>query len=141
MIFEGDDDIREFLRVHHGFGECVLTDVRWEHHGTVITLVLNYIWDEEGNVRGNLDEPDFVSLRLFNVQEFHLRNALSEYLSLHPAELGWAISEVADVQLVEESELLVPYEKLPIPLHHIRFIWEGDRRIDIIFSTMEVVKS
>jgi len=77
-------------------------------------------------------------LSLHGVQELHICNALSEYMTLHPNELNWGLSEVSSVRLVNDDRLLARYATLPVPLHHLRLNWEGKRHIDAIFGTMEV---
>jgi len=83
--------------------------------------------------------PHRKTLTLRNVQELHVRNALSEYMVLHPDELNWGLSEVSSVRVVDDAEVLSRYQFLPIPLHHLRCNWEGERRIDVVFSTLDVV--
>lgn len=139
MILEASDSMRAYLRHHNDFGECVLEEVRWEHFGTVIVLVFDYVWDDDGAIRASLNVPLLKTLRFHNVQELHVLNALSEHLSLHPSEVNWGLSEVAAVQLVDDPEVLARYQSLPIPLHHLRCSWEGERHIDIVFSTLEVL--
>lgn len=138
MIFESSEAIEAYLKQHHDFGECILEDVRWRHFGTVIDLVFDYIWTAAGTVRPEYMPPALKTISLHGVQELHIHNSLSEYMSLHPNELNWGLSEVSSVRVINNEQLLARYRSLPLPLHHLRLNWEGERRIDAVFGTMEV---
>ena len=138
MIFESSEAIKAYLKQHHDFGECILQDIRWRHFGTVIDLVFDYIWTDAGAVRPEYKPPTLKTISLHGVQELHVHNALNEYMSLHPDELDWGLSEVSSVRLIDDELLLAPYSTLPLPLHHLRLNWEDERRIEAVFGTMEV---
>jgi hypothetical protein len=137
MNYESREAISEYLKEHRHFEECILHDVRWEHYGTVIALDFDYIWTTTGEARPEYGREQHRDLTLHNVQEFAINNAMTEYMALHPAEINWGFSEVAAVRVVEDSAMLRKYHRLPIPLHHLRCQWEGARRIDVVFSTLE----
>lgn len=139
MIYESQEMIAEYLRENRSFEECLLVDLRWRHFGTVIELVFDFTWTGDGSVRSEYLPPDLKTLALRNVQELHVHNALSEHMSLHPEELNWGLSEVAAVRLLEHDEFLSKYGTLPVSLHHLRCSWDGGRRIDVVFSTLEVL--
>jgi hypothetical protein len=139
MIYESQERIAEYLRSNRNFEECLLVDVRWKHFGTVIELEFDYTWGADGSVRPEYAPIDLKSLVLRNVQELHVCNALNERMSLHPEELNWGLSEVSSVRVLDENQFLSKYQSLAIPLHHLRCNWEGRRRLDVVFSTLEVV--
>ena len=139
MMLESTDLIADYIARNRGFEECILEDVRWRHYGTVVDLVFDYVWVSDGTVRSDFEPSNLKVLTFHNVQEFHLFNGQSEHMALHPEELNWGASEVAAVRIVDEPGILRSYAHLPIPIHHVRCAWEGDRRIDIVFSTLEVV--
>ncbi|HEX5438989.1 MAG TPA: hypothetical protein VFW98_17690 [Gemmatimonadaceae bacterium] len=138
MILETGERIAQYLQQHHHFSECVLEDIRWLHYGTSIELVFDYIWTQDGELRSDTTSPEIEALRFLGVQEFSLKNALNEAISLQPAEVNWGLSEIAMLQLVDDETLLAKYKSLPIPVHHVRCSWESDRQIDIVFTTVEV---
>lgn len=138
MIYESHELMAGYLRENRNFEECLLVDVRWRHFGTVIELVFDYTWTSDGCVRGEYAPADLRTLVLRNVQELHVCNALNEYMSLHPEELNWGLSEVASVRVLDEHRFLSKYQSLPVPFHHLRCSWEGDRTVDVVFSTLEV---
>jgi hypothetical protein len=140
VILVSSEDIAAYLADHHNLQECILEEVRWRHFGTVLALVFDYIWTADGSVRPEYSSKDLICLSLRNVQEYHLFNGMSEYMSLHPEELNWGLSEVSSVRLVHEEFTLARYRSLPIPLHHLRCEWEGPRQIDVVFSTVEITK-
>lgn len=137
MMLETSAAMIAYLNRHRDFEECVLEEVRWRHFGTVIDLVFDYIWTDEGAVRPEYIPPTSKTIRLHGVQELHVYNALSEYMTLHPEELSWGLSEVSSVRLVDDQQVLAAYRFLALPLHHLRCNWEGERRIDVVFVTME----
>lgn len=138
MSLESAEAITDYLRRHRDFEECVLEDVRWLHFGTTVELVFDYIWDHDGTVRPEYAPANRKTLVLRNVQELHVWNALSEYMVLHPNELNWGLSEVSSVRLVDDEQVLGRYALLPIPLHQLRCNWEHERRVDVVFSTLDV---
>jgi hypothetical protein len=138
MTIESPGEMEVRLRELRNFEECVLEELRWCHFGTVIELVFDYIWQDDGSVRPEYVGPKFRTIVLQNVQEIHIDNALTEYMMFHPNELNWGASEVAAVRLVNESRNLLKYRSVALPLHHLRCEWEGERRIDVIFATMVI---
>lgn len=131
--------ISGWLEEHHNLEECVLEDVRWQRYGTVIDLAFDYIWSNDLIVRSE-DTCVTKTLRFHVVQEFVLFNGLTADTSLRPAALNWGISEVAIVQLVRDSQRLEKYGGLPVPVHHLVCLWEGERRIDVVFSVLEILE-
>jgi len=138
MMLESVEMIADYLSQHRAFEECILEDIRCRHYATVVDLVFDYVWSSDGSLRSEFEQPDRRVLTFHNVQEFRLFNALTEHMVLHPEELNWGMNEVALVRVVSESTVIGKYEQLPIPIHHVRCQWEGDRRIDIIFGSLEV---
>lgn len=136
------ENIKSLLESHRNLQECVLLDIRWLHFGTTIELIFDYVWDESGKIRADLNQKEPVIVRLKLVQELHLNNALNESMILEPYQINWGINEVAAVRLEENQNMLKPYNKLPKPFHHIAVLWERGnvRRIDVVFSEMEIMK-
>lgn len=136
------EDISKKLEEYKNFQECVLLDVRWYHYGTTVELTFDYVWDTDGKLRTKLNEnePIVVCMRL--VQEFRLNNALNEAMVLQSEQINWGLNEVAAIRIVEDSELLDRYSKLPKDFHHMAVLWErgSSRRIDVIFSELEIRK-
>ena len=92
----------------------------------------------DGSVRPDYVPPDLRTLRFRNVLELHVRNGLTEQMMLRPSELNWGLSEVSTVRLVDDEQVLARYQALALPVHHLQCNWDGERRIDIVFSTLEV---
>jgi len=146
------EEIRRSLAMHYEFGECILEDVRWRREGTVLDLVFNYVWEgyaavdppaarrrDYGRIRQDLDRPVTKTLRFHLVQEFRVFNALNDLHCANPEEIGWGLSEVAAVRAEESESVLSPYAGLATPMHHVACRWEGERRIDVVFSSLEVI--
>ncbi|GAA2213980.1 hypothetical protein GCM10009850_094440 [Nonomuraea monospora] len=128
MIVTAAEDIERLLTGHRHFEECLLADVRWRHYGTTVELVFNSIWDGDRIRPDILARPRLVTVRLHLVQEFRLANAINEAVARDPESLDWGFSEVAMVSLAEEG-----------PDHHrLAVLWEGDRRIDVVFRGLDI---
>jgi hypothetical protein len=138
MMLESAELITDYLNRYRRFEDRLLQDVRWRLYGTVIELEFDYVWSDNGAIRSEYEQPNLKVLALHNVQEFHLWNGLTEHMSLHPEDLNWGLSEVASVRVVDDPVVLGKYQHVAVPLHHLRCAWEGERRIDIVFATLEV---
>ena len=128
-------DIERFLIEHRGFAECIIEKFLLTDYGTTFEVAINYIWDAVGKVRSKIDESQVILLRFRSVQELHINNALTQQMLRHPQEIDWGLNEIARLVLVSDT-VDAGAEHLSL---HLAFIWEGDRRIDVIFSELEVV--
>ena len=131
-------EIEEFLKKHKDFSECIIEELSLKDYGTTLEVVFNYIWTESGQPRANLDEPTNIGLRFRLVQELHINNALNSSMLHDPGSINWGLNEVALVEVVNDSTALQTYEPSLAPLNHLAFLWEADRRIDVVFSELEV---
>ncbi|TYB56007.1 hypothetical protein FXF51_45135 [Nonomuraea sp. PA05] len=137
MITEAEE-IELALTGHRHFEECLLVDVRWRHYGTTIDFFFNYIWEDDRIRPQILDRPQLVTVRAYLVQELKLANAITETMAREPESLNWGFSEVAMVRLVADSPLLAPYRHHGTTYHHLAILWEGDRRIDMVFRGLDI---
>jgi hypothetical protein len=133
-------NISELLEKYHNFDECVLVDIDWRDYGLTVDLAFNYIWQENGTIRANLDAEEIVILRFKLVQELHVIGALNEAKITQPEAVDWGINTVALVKMEEKEEFLNKYRNFSIPFHHVAVRWEYERRIDIVFSDLEVFR-
>lgn len=138
MTHSQTSDIKHVLESVHNLREGILTNVIWEGEGTTLSLYFNSVLDKDGNIRLDLEREKVIMLKFELVQEFHLVNALNDFMLKNPGLLNWGLSEVAMVTVVENSTKLKSYESPIVPLNHIVLLWEGERRIDIIFSRLTV---
>jgi hypothetical protein len=146
-------EIGRLLKGHYGFGECVLEDVRWKHQGTTLDLVFNYIWLDStdtltdsgqvssGEIRADLGRPELRILRFHIVQEYHVHNDLNDLACENVYELGEGFSEVAAVRLEDDPVYIAKYQSLARPFHHVTCWWEAGRRIDVVFSELQVIST
>ncbi len=129
--------IHAFLEENNHFCECILRDVRWLHFGTTIEFVVNSIWNAR-QVRADLDIPKLVTLRFGVVQELTVRNALNPSMCAQPEMLNWGFSEFSMMK-VEDSDLARSLAATHgRPFHLFSCVWESERRIDLIFSELQV---
>lgn len=138
MSLHTADEIAAVLEDHHSFGECILEDVRWRDYGITLDLVFNYIWDNGDRVRDNLDQPLLKTVTFHGVREFHVRNELNEAMLLSPERINWGIGEIAVMRIADDPHFLARYGGLPVPTHHVVCQWESERRVDVVFTSMEV---
>lgn len=131
-------EMKEFLRNHHSFEECLLQGVRTARFGTVVKLHFAYIWDDDDPDGGLVaDEPRLVTLCLESVREMRFLTALPAGVLAEPERADWGLTEVALVRLEESSELLAAHRANSMPaLHHLVVEWEGNRRLDCVFERL-----
>lgn len=130
-------EIEEFLKTHKGFSECIIDELSLKDYATTLEVVFNYIWTDTGEVRADLDEPKPVGLRFRQVQELRITNALNSSMLDHPELINWGYNEVALVKVASESDVLHTSQTSVNGFTHVAFLWEGDRRIDVVFSEFE----
>jgi len=147
-------NIREVLFNHCEFADCVLQDVSWQQFGTVIELVLNYLYPDcegfyldsnghpgirERRHRANLNEPLLKTVRLSSIQEFHVHNRLNDIQIGDLDTIDWGFSEVEVIRIEDNNLFLASYRNRSIPFHHIAIHFSGDRRIDVVFGNIQVL--
>jgi len=133
-------NIKNLLENFQNFDDCILLSIKWTDFGNTLELTFDYIWDENGKLRHNLNEEEPIVLRFKLVQEFNFKSGLNKSMVLEPEQINWGINEISCIRLLESSDMLKQYESLPKGFHHVGIFWEFDRQIDIIFSEMEIIK-
>ena len=146
MILTETNQIRQALAALNNLGECVIIELLWEHFGTTITVVFNYIWTDDGKIRSDLAIEYPLVLRFRVVQELIVKNGLNSAKVTKTENMNWGLSEIAAAELVDDEKILTPYSNLPVSFHHLVFYWESGnrkleaRQIDVVFSTLEIEK-
>lgn len=133
------NSIINMLRKYNNFEECVIVDVRWRDFGTTFELVLDYIWDKNGNIRKDLTQEKRVSIYFKLVQDFNYHNALNPSMIREPENINWGINEISGIKLMDNVHSLEKYKSFPIPFYFIRVASEGEWGIDIICASIEIV--
>lgn len=126
-------EVETWIAKHNGFSECIIERLVLSHYGTTFEVVMNYIWDANGSVRSDLDESRQIIIRFLLVQELRINNALTRELLVASENINWGLNEVALVTLVKERDQLGSDPSFM----HLAFLWEGNRRIDVVFSQLE----
>jgi hypothetical protein len=132
------EEIEAFLKRHKNFSECIIEELALKDFGTTFDVVFNYIWTDSGELRPDLDKPNNIGLRFRLVQELSINNSLNSSILGHPESINWGLNEVALVRVMKDDSGLQAGEDLPPLLNHVEFLWEGERRIDVFFSELEV---
>jgi len=131
------EQIEAFLREHKGFSECIIEELALKDYGTTLEVRFNYVWSDSGDIRANLNEPFNIVLKFRLVEELHIKNSLSYSMLTKPKSINWGLNEIALLKVVGDSDALPTSESSGTLFTHLVFLWEGDRRIDVIFSEFE----
>ena len=127
-------EVETWLAKHKGLSECIIEQLTLRHYGTTFEVVINYVWDANGSLRPDLDEPRQIIVRFLLVQELRINNALTREMLVAPENINWGLNEVAQVTLVKEPDQICSDPSFM----HLAFLWEGNRRIDVVFAELEV---
>ena len=128
-------DIEAVLGAHHHFQECPLRDLRLIKHGLSLELVFEYIWTDARPLVADASESSrIVTVVLDSLHELHLTGGIPAGLLANPEEVDWGFSEVALVELKPVSDA----DAVGSKSHRLSIVWESERRIDVVFSALEV---
>jgi hypothetical protein len=131
-------DIEKYFHDHKDFSECIIEELVLKDYGTTLEVVFNYIWTDTGELRPNVNEPNDIILRFNLVQELQICNALTASMLRSPESINWGLNEVALLKVIDDQASRADETSCP-PLTHVAFLWEGDRRIDVVFVELEVL--
>jgi len=135
------EQIEAFLREHKGFSECIIEEFIFKDYGTTLEVRLNYVWSDWGDIRANLNEPRNIILKFRLVEDLHIKNSLSHSMLTEPESINWGLNEIALLKVVGDTNALQTPEPSEPLFTHVVFLWEGDRRIDIVFSEFEALST
>jgi hypothetical protein len=132
------NELDEMLRDYKYFQECVILEFRIKHYQTTVELLFDYIWTQDGEYQPIVNATKLaVIFRV--VQEIHVHNDLNDTQVLNPEAMNWGMNEISWIRIRDDEKFLKPYKELPITFHHAAISWENGRRIDIVFSELEIV--
>lgn len=131
-------DIENFFHDHKGFSECIIEELVLKDYGTTFEVVFNYVWTDSGELRPNFNHRNDIVLRFHLVQQLQICNALTASMLRNPESINWGLNEVALLKVIDEHASQADETSWP-PLTHVAFLWEGDRRIDVVFVELEVL--
>lgn len=133
-------NMNELLKRYQNFKECIVIDFQVTNFGLTTYARVNYIWDQDGHLRKDLDQrEEIVVLKFYLVQELVFFADLGPQMILSPEQINWGINEIAMITLVDDSDLEKKYSSLGRPFFHFRFWWEDERRIEIVAAEFEIV--
>jgi hypothetical protein len=138
-----EEVFKNMLKSYKYFQECILLDLDWKHHGLVLDLVFDYVWDKSGTIRRD-EKIERVIIRLSLVQEVQFMTGL-DYTALDNIEnLNWGMDEIAIVKIINDGELLYKYRSFDRQLFHLLVDWdfssiEFKRNLNVIFSEMKII--
>jgi|SRR5438094_5717659 len=131
--------MRRTIGGYHNFAECVIEEVIWKERELALEMLLTYVWTDDGLISYTAGtQPRLARLRFWLVQEISIRNALNTSMVAHPEKVNWGASEIARFSVDADSEFLQPYHDFARAFFHGEFLWEWDRRIDLVFAELSV---
>jgi len=128
--------IQAFLQKHFEFAECIIESIVFSKYATSVTICVNSIWDSSGNVREDLNRKRQIVVMEFQlVKTFTLINDWTTSMIEEPEAIGWGLNEIALVRsLPPESQ------SEPVDFVKVEFLWEGNRRIEVVFCGLDVTE-
>lgn len=106
------------------FGECILWDFHSTRFGYGLDLAINYVWDNNRNMRKDaLENPLLFVFQLLGVDSIRLSAGLTSGMKADPGMIDWGFAEVARVEAFESAAGC-----------GLSVRWEGDRRLDVEFN-------
>ena len=128
------------LKKYNFLQECILKDIVWKDYTTNLDLVFKNIWTDKGSLRVDLDQERLLVLKFKFVQEFHFTGGLQKDILHHSELVNWGLNEISFLKVEENSNLLKKYNQQN-ELNHMNIIWEGKRKISLIFRTLNLMES
>jgi hypothetical protein len=126
------------LHAYRDFDECVVLDLKWFDWLTSLQVDLDFIWQDNGRVRTQLDDRRIVSIRFFGVSELRVIADLADEMVGDDSLLGWGFGEIACLR-VEQGK--PPRSRLTSPSYKASFRREGYTWIEITFLRWEFSES
>ena len=133
-------EIQATLHAYRDFSECIVTGIVLENFGTTVKVLLDYIWNADGTVKGESDESIEVTLTFRLLQDLDIRNRLGPENLVDPSSINWSHSEVALVE-VRADERSQVYDSADIPFFHCTLWWEQHPWIEIIAASLDFAES
>jgi hypothetical protein len=128
------DRIRESLARLKDLRECIIESIVWHELEMALAMELLYIWTDDGRISYTVNEaPRLLTLRFTLVNNLVLGNGLNAAMVEHPERINWSISEIAKAELFEHRS-----EQRGPEFIGMRFIWEGDLRIEVAFRGLTI---
>jgi hypothetical protein len=104
-----------------------------------VDLCFDYIHGQDGGlVWAGGGSPTAVRVRLRLVEQLHLRNGLNRAQLMNPENLNWGFSEIALLRLSDEVDGATGVQSEAASFHRLECLWETDRRLDVLFGSMEI---
>jgi len=136
------------LKDFNSFQECIVERVEFSRFRTRLEIVINYIWDDGGRVRTDIDERQVLYRLTFDpVFEVRFVSGLTAYQSSHLDELNWGLNEISRITPLDIQQDQEQYAGFPGMIQGVSVQWswnttsaEHDRRIDVVFSNLEIAR-
>jgi hypothetical protein len=110
------------------FEDCLLSGMSLIDFGYSLKFTFNYIWTEGHHIRPSiLENPCPVIITLEGVDQMTLLGGLTPAMKDRPDLINWGLSEVSQVVCTDHEDRAV-----------LSVRWEGDRRIDVIFTSYRI---
>lgn len=130
------NEIHKELKSYNFLQECILLEFQFLDFGTTILLRFNYIWDDNFNIRDDIDNNSkIIEIKYYLVQELHIHNYLSNAIINNPDLMNWGRNEISLISIFEDNKILEKYDNNYL---FSSINYEDKRSIEIIFKTFEI---
>lgn len=136
MVIKVFSEMIKTIDRYKSFQECILTALEFKDGLTSVEFTIDFLYDVNGNFRA-APEPQMIKLKLNQTQLFKFNGDLSKSQLERPDLINWGLNEVSIVKIKDSSPLLDMCSSSP-GFFHCEFLWESNRKIDVIFRSMEV---
>jgi hypothetical protein len=130
-------EIRAKLHAYRDLAECVVTDVQFARFGTEIKVVVDYVWNSDGTLKGETDERMSLALTFGLVQRYEMVNRLRPVHFSNPEMIDWSHCEIAMVEVVRDHDSSA-CEADDVTFFHCTFWWEQEAWFRLIAATLEI---
>lgn len=126
------------LKKYNNFEECTIKSISISDYGLKVEIVVDYIWENKNGIKEIGPNKNLVLMKFTGVQELLIRNNFNDDMINYPTELNWGINEFSLVKLENNPDILAKYQNSMYNFKHLAFLWEDERRIDIVFINLEI---
>jgi len=116
---------------------CVCLKANFLNFCTTLELIFEYEFPPHEHTALIEHNTGLLIARFINVQNVSYKTAVFDDFCL--PELDWELGLIKNIQLLSDSPELSQIGSLSLLFNHVCIEWKNKRRMDIIFSGLEIV--